>query len=43
MQYDLKGTTKLLSEIMFTTEKNEFEIYFKARLVLKMNVRQERN
>jgi hypothetical protein len=33
MQYDLKRTTKLLSEIMFTTDKNEFEIYFKLSKV----------
>ena len=34
MQYDLKrSTTKLLSEIMFTTDKNEFEIYFKLSKV----------
>lgn len=32
-KYDLKRTTKLLSEIMFTTDKNEFEIYFKLSKV----------
>ena len=29
----MKRTTKLLSEIMFTTDKNEFEIYFKLSKV----------